>query len=620
MGGSNIDYKEIRTILEILPINRRSEKALFHPLGHRPQRTVHFSGLLPQDVFEGAAIEPFVLNKKDEAGKTLLHLASIQGDEQDVEKLLAHPRIDINSKDKDNRTALVWASEKGYEAIVEKLLAHPGIDINAKDNRGYTALHWASRYGREKVVDKLLAHPSIDVNATEDYGLTALLMASSKGHETILEKLMAHPGIDVNVIVDWDSFWTRASRNGHENVVEKFLAHPGIQLSRQKIQNIRWKLWMFKSARNQKQNNPGSLAFVSLLPELLLKEPSHFLNPYLSKIETFMGGFPDQRNYHPNEAELLLMLKHPDLLEREPKKAGTLTKCLTSISYFMSIGAELSDETLKTWGDIGFLTHGFRFWRYDTVGGNESLFAQFGFQPTPDSRLLNEVFGKGFLYEDKASGSWVEFRRGYLLVSHPEKGTLVIRNSSPVFGRDLLRHPSYYLKKSLTKSEILDFDPRSLTDKDSILYREHYPNKKNSSKDSAQGITGLTNTLLDINNRYRKFKFDTEAFGGGEFKGHLSAGFVKLVQVLNDFKLHGKPVPDLAFVQPEFPIYAPYPFGEDASGRLVNRYQLTPSSMKELNDFATGNWTEEKYPHSSLIEFIKKAGVENRGELVMLEP
>ncbi|MBY0405664.1 MAG: hypothetical protein K2X66_17310, partial [Cyanobacteria bacterium] len=243
----------------------------------------------------------------------------------------------------------------------------------------------------------------------------------------------------------------------------------------------------------------------------------------------------------------------------------------------------------------------------------------FGFKPAPESRPLNEVFGKGFLFKDQASGSNVEFRRGYLLVTHPKKGTLVIRNSSPVFGRDLLRHPAYYLKKALTPDEILTFDPRSLTDQDSILYREHYPNKNNSDAHSAKRISALTDTLLTINNKYRKFKLDTEAFDNGTFTGHLSPGLPKLVEVLNQLKAQGKPLPDLAFTQPEFPPYQPY-FYFDGDMKKIDRFRLTPAHLQELNDFVSGQWSEKKYLESDWIRFLNQAGVENRGELVMLEP
>ncbi|MBY0405931.1 MAG: ankyrin repeat domain-containing protein, partial [Cyanobacteria bacterium] len=581
-------------------------------LASRAGHTMVLDKLLNQSKFD--------INAKNTIGYTPLMLASDKGHETIVEKLLSHPDIDINAKDKNGLTALILASMNEHERVAEKLLKSSNIDINAKDNDGYTALALAaSMNGHDRVVEKLLSHPHIDINAKDNIGYTALIEASKKGHETVVEKFLNHPHIDVNA-KDKDGYTALAwaSREGHEKIFQKLLLHPALKLSPGTREKLTLQLLMQKHLTNQNLSNPGALAFVSFLPDLLLNQPMRYLNSSFLKIEKFFSEYSAQRDFHPNEAELLLMIKHPDLWDRDPQKASALTRCLTSISHFIDIDASLTDETLKTWGDIGFLTHGFRFWRYDTLGGPQSLLAQFGFQPATESRPLNDVFGKGFLYKDQPSGSLVEFRRGYLLITHPEKGTLVIRNSSPVFGRDLLRHPAYYVKTPLTPNELLSFDPRTLTDQDSILYRDHYPNRNNSDSHSAKSLSALTNTLLDLNTRYRKFKLDTEAFENGTFKGHLSPGLPKWVQVLNQLKAQGKPLPDLAFTQPEFPPYQPY-FYFDADMNKTDRFPLTPSHLQELNDFVSGQWSDKKYPESDWIRFLNQAGVKNHGELVLLE-
>ncbi|MBY0405691.1 MAG: ankyrin repeat domain-containing protein, partial [Cyanobacteria bacterium] len=580
------------------------------------------------------------INAQNDYGYNALMAASEHGYRKCVETLLQQPGIEINAKDYTGKTALALASMYGHFKCVEKLLAHPDIQVNAKDHKGKTALMdalnlpatrrlnhvWGDfiprflKSPRENTINALLAHPTLQMNAKDHKGNTALTWALMNGYEKIVVQLLARPEIEIHAkSQDSKTALAIAAVNGHTKILESLLSHLGPEVdagSRQKLALI---LLMANHLTTQDPKNSGSLAFVTLLPELLLSHPIDFLKNSFSSIESFFSRKRSYRNYHPNEAELLLMLKHPDLLDRDPNKTGRLTFCLTSISHFIVTGAQLSDETLKTWGDIGFLTHGFRFWRYDTVGGNDSLMAQFGSIPAPAPRPLNEVFGKGFLYEDKASGALVEFRRGYLLVSHPDKGTLVIRNSSPAFGRDLLKHPAYYLKNSLTKTEILNFDPRTLTNKDSILYRDHYPNNKDSSLYSAKGMTWLTNRLLEINTRYRRFKLDTEAFEKGVFKGHLSPGFQKMVQVLNMFKSKNLPLPDLAFTKPEFPPYQPY-YYPDEDMKKMDRFPLTPSHLQELNDFVSGRWSEQKYPESDWLRFLNKAGVENRGELVMLEP
>ncbi|MBY0405997.1 MAG: ankyrin repeat domain-containing protein, partial [Cyanobacteria bacterium] len=561
------------------------------------------------------------VNAKDRFGKTSLVWAAEKGHVEIVEKLLAEPGIEVNSKINTDGTALMYASMSGHVPVIEKLLAAPGIEVNAKNAHGRTALMFATTNGRQKAVERLLAFPGIEVNAKDNEGKTAFILSTMYVYENTMKLFLDAPGIDVNVkdqqrmsALDW------ASMHKHRNIVFRLLDHPSLNMTPSEI--LKWKLKTFLGMEIKTTPDSEDLAsktLVSILPHILLDQSLAVFNKFMRQTESIFDNNPSQRNYHPNEAELLLFIKHPELTNRDREKISTLTQCLTSISHFIDIGAELSDQTLKTWGDIGFLTHGFRSWRYDAIGGSESLLAQFGFKPAPDDRPLNDVFGNGFILQDHLTGNLIEFRRGYLLISRPEKGTLVIRNSSPAFGRDLLKHPAYYFKKGLNREEILTFDPRSLNDQYSILHRDHYPNRKNSSHDSANAIASLTDSLLSLNTKYRKFKFDTEAFEQGEFKGHLSPGLPKLVNVLNMFQAKNIPLPDLAFTQSELPPYQPYYF-HDADMKQTDRFHLTPAHLQELNDFVSGQWSEQKYPQSDWIRFIQQAGVENRGELVMLEP
>ncbi|MBY0404075.1 MAG: hypothetical protein K2X66_09265, partial [Cyanobacteria bacterium] len=319
------------------------------------------------------------------------------------------------------------------------------------------------------------------------------------------------------------------------------------------------------------------------------------------------------KNYHPNEAELMLLLRHPDLMDRQNLDLlSPLTTGLTSITRFIEKDITLTDSVVKAWGDIGLLTHGFRFWKFDTIGAQKSLLAAFGFQPFPANRPLDDVFGKGFVFEDPDSKILFEMRRGYLLATHPDHGTLVVRNSSTVFGRDLLKHPAYYLPVDLSKTNLLTFDPRNIKEDWHILNREVYTSEKQRN-----GMVALTEGLMGLKENYRRFKLDTEAFEGygnqRKFVGHLSPGLPKLVNRLIHFQelsqSTGKPLPDLAFVNPDYPIYEPY-----------GRFSLTPQQLQELQDFVKGQWSESKYPNSAWIQFLKDYGVSNRGELVMIDP
>jgi ankyrin repeat protein len=388
----------------------------------------------------------------------------------------------------------------------------------------------------------------------------------------------------------------------------------------------------YKAQESLNPNNPSVKNFIQLIPPLF-EMPFKLLERFMWNIEHFYDYNYDKRGYHPNEAELMLLLKHPDLFDRDPDKTKSLSLALTSITrYIEPPQVELSDAMLKTWGDIGFLTHAYRFWRFDTMSvssssesksphsaslGKTSLFQEFGFKPAPETRPLNSIFGKGFLYTDPSSQNKFEFRRGYLLVTHPQQGTLIIRNSSTVFGRDLLKHPAYFFPKPLSEAEILKFDPRVL-DEDTeqsiaswhILDKELYLNPKNK-----QAVSELTDALMGLKEEYRQFKLDTKSFEGygsqKHFTGHLSPGFSKLIKLLSKLKLErpSQPLPDLAFVHPDFPAWQPY-----------GTFKLTPPHLQELQAFISGTWNEKNYPQSEWIQFLVKAGVENRAELVMVEP
>jgi ankyrin repeat protein len=575
------------------------------------------------------------VNLKNLEGLNALYWAFKHYDQEISEMITSMPNLEVNGafQKHDGQTALMLAVNNSEESTAfEQLLNRPGVEINAKDDFGLTALSYLMRkdtpfepypgYAQFKMIDKhsklekLLSYPGIDVNVKDIQGRTPLMHALIAGNETLAERLLFLPGIQINERDQLGmSAVSLAAIFGYTSLLQKLSTMPESHISEKEKQRIPF----WTALTRQDPKSPGSLMFVSLLPELLFQTPLEELGLLFRSIEKHFDKHPSQRDYHPNEAELLLLLKHPEMIDRNPEKVEKLTTCLTSISHFIDNKAELSDQTLKAWGDIGFLTHGFRLWRYDALGDTNSLLAQYGFHPTPSPRSFNEVFGKGFFYEDKASGILFEFRRGYLVASHPNRGTLVIRNSSPAFGRDALRHPAYYLKQPFTVAELMDFDPRGLQDSDSILHRDHYPNQKDNSDWSAHSISFLTDGLIALQRNYQKFKLDTEAFENGFFTGHLSPGLPKMVKALNWMQSKKIPLPDLAFVKPELPPYQPY-FYRDADMQKVDRFPLSPSHLQELIDFVSGQWSEQKYLESDWIRFLQKAGVENRGELVMLAP
>lgn len=331
---------------------------------------------------------------------------------------------------------------------------------------------------------------------------------------------------------------------------------------------------------------------------------------------------------HPNEAELMLLLRQP-FANDHAEAYDKITQALTSSTGFLYVHGlkAMLPDIIKAWGDIGFLTHSFLFWRYDTRGGASSMLAKYGFR-TMSERATDKTYGKGFLLAPTYRASLnlppdtlVEFRRGYLLVSLPGHGTLLIRNSSPAFGRDLLPHPAYFSPEAMSQADLRTLDPA--TDSrfthllDPVLYKQ---------RGFDRHLKTLIGVLMNVKDDYRKWKFDTTAFNGETFSGYKSPGFAAMVQELNRMILHTKagleksPFPELAFVHPEFPPFSPYKFpknGSDAKKGELDRLAVTPEILKELNAMLQNQWRPGLYKDSELVRFIQ-TGIDNAAELIII--
>jgi hypothetical protein len=417
--------------------------------------------------------------------------------------------------------------------------------------------------------------------------------------------------------------------------------------------------------------NVEETSFLSLLPHLLFSYPPDGLNALWRELETQFEHNKRLNGHYTNEAEMLLLLRHPQNPNRE--KLSPITQALTSVFGFLNTHkiSTVNDSLVKAWGDIGFLTHSFQFWKYDSQGGEESLFAKFGFKAisamgpqkldppgsqkinAPEKNLQNPdpvsmKYGKGFWYQKDANSPLILFRRGFLMVSHPEQGTLVIRNSSPEFGRNLLPHPAYWMKESVDIEQIKAFDPYQEKRLSHIMTPSLYQKGPlDKSKSSFWQWTGkeeklqqekfktalpqLSQALLQLKDNYRRWKFDTEAFDSDGFKGHLSPGFAKLLNhvrylgfldSLNSSTPHNTQLPDLAFVHPHYPPWESYaysPVNETDQGAVTKRFKLTPQHLKEMADYM-----EHAQPISVLMktewaQFLK-AGIDHQAELVLLSP
>ncbi|GFW41345.1 ankyrin-3 [Trichonephila clavipes] len=127
------------------------------------------------------------VNKKDNDGRTPLHLAVETGCRELVKLLLRNKAL-VNSEDKNKMTALHSSAVCGHKHILE-ILIEAGGNIHAPDIDGCTPLHLAAGKGHIHIVEFLIDR-GVDINATEEYGLTALHISTTKRHNGIIKLLL----------------------------------------------------------------------------------------------------------------------------------------------------------------------------------------------------------------------------------------------------------------------------------------------------------------------------------------------------------------------------------------------------------------------------------------------
>lgn len=207
-------------------------------------------------------------------------------------------------------------------------------------------------------------------------------------------------------------------------------------------------------------------------------DPSNMVNTHrwtYDYTKAFNGRFP-------LEPELLLLcssLRNPDFLnlpEQERRSyQSLLMRQIGYIENWMMRGIwnfPLGIE--RTWGRIGEIAHGFLPYKFETkrllntMDGNHSLVEAFGLAPLKHPKETLSKWGNGLLlsYNNQHfprtmdPQTLIEFRRGYILITHPTEGTLVIKNASGTFGRGNLNGTAYYMKPALDKDGIELFTPQ----------------------------------------------------------------------------------------------------------------------------------------------------------------
>lgn len=335
--------------------------------------------------------------------------------------------------------------------------------------------------------------------------------------------------------------------------------------------------------------------------------------------------------HEPNLAELFLSLNNPHL-GANLEYADYLTRTITSVEQHIGYGIRIRGNMVKQWARLGLLTHGFKPYKHDARGGEASMFRQFGFERF---KRPQENLGPGFLLTKASnptalaaleSNTMIEFRRGYVLASNPDWGTVLVRNSSLVFGRDLLWEPAYYSSKALTPKDLKKLDSEESLEKAGftrILDPKLYDSS--SSQGFAHNLEKLLDELFHMRDAYSKWRFDPNGFDQNDnFTGDLTPGMRTLANTLENLLgeqalgMSEGSLPSLALFSPKLPPEHPFVF-HDTLGNSHRSLTVTETLVEELQARLNGTWNEANYPNSMWTAFVQ-AAVDHQAEILLVDP
>jgi hypothetical protein len=395
-----------------------------------------------------------------------------------------------------------------------------------------------------------------------------------------------------------------------------------------------------------------------MLPNIVLSEKIPSVVTLLRGIDRLNDVDETARGFHPFESELMALLAHPVRSEQRRELVRATVLSLTSINRFLSVYIDkVPASTVSLWGRLGILGLSFRAWKWDTrgpdLGENRgvSLFEQFGFERLKQGGEGPEAFGQGFmlsaerkervrqeaLRRDPQSvfdpATRVEFHRGLLLASHSTHGTLIVRNSSPIFGRDLLRHPAYFSRfaqgRGFGRDEFSHLTPSLI---EGSFTQALHGSLYSSPRSVAPDLEFLLTQLEEVRQSYGCWKFDTdprtawdriEGVGTALHGGYYSEGYTSLVEYLARSTVIARtgraPSPALAFFDRRLPPWVPLRF-TDLDGQSFSTLRLdvrTLSLLKKLTD-STASKKDFKDDNGRTYEFFQK-GLDAGAELVIVD-
>ena len=155
---------------------------------------------------------PEHINWLDEYGKSALHIACYNNDENMVKLLISYPDLDVNLLTKDtsepilgfnnddSEAALHIACIESNDKIVDLLLSVDSIDVNVISGSSEAPLHIAVCSDHNlNIVKSLVSNKNININVLDDFLNTPLHLACLEGSKKVIKFLAKCPGVDFNL-------------------------------------------------------------------------------------------------------------------------------------------------------------------------------------------------------------------------------------------------------------------------------------------------------------------------------------------------------------------------------------------------------------------------------------
>ncbi len=373
-------------------------------------------------------------------GQTLLHLAITKQRSESVKLLLAYG-ADPNRLDNNGHFPLYKACQTGSLQSVTYLLK-AGASLQMKTRLGTTPIHAALNSTNSGNLSLLMKHGA--ALQPYDFKENALLARAVERDypQTIQHVLLL--GVIPNLE---EAFWQKLETS-HERWRNLPSILSALQAAGYDSERVRKHQDILKLGHALKKGDP--VAFWQQWQTQADQIPAIYLKELFWQVE-YTHPVPLGRKLLP---ELLAILQpYAQKVNRNPSDLSFATAAITRLYNFLGAHInKLDPAAYNTWLQVGAMGMGFSRWKFDAMTlykgqgprQEKSLLEQSGlFQPVPP-RTSDAVYHRGYLHRDEETGLTVELRRAYMVVSHPSLGTLVVRNSSHHFGRDLLEEPAYY--------------------------------------------------------------------------------------------------------------------------------------------------------------------------------